>query len=100
MSACKRCGVLNFEKRIMEILSVELIRFGRDERIKILRECVGEALKIYDNEDMAQKMDRLCSEAIEAGDRKKAKEYERLIMKFHAESLRSRRKVSEALDKF
>lgn len=100
MKAYKRCGILNFEKRIIEVLSVELVRFGRDERIKLLRECVGEALKIYDNEELAQKMDRLCSEAIEAGERKKAKEYERLIMEFHAESLRSRRKVLEILDRF
>lgn len=84
----------------MEVLSVELIRFGRDKHARLLKRCVDTALNIAHNEEMAQKMDRCYSEALEAGDKKKAKEYEELIMIFHEESLRERRKLSEILDQF
>ncbi len=91
------CGILNIEKRILEILSIELIAYTGNAKIKLLKRCVDTVLNIAHNEKMAVAMDENYVVNKKAGNIEKAAEYANLAQLFNNECVRARQELERRM---
>lgn len=90
-------GILNIEKRIFELLSIELIAFTGNAKIKLLKRCIDTVLNIDHNEKMAAAMDENYIVNKRAGNMEKAAEYANLVQLFNNECVRARQELGRQM---